>query len=93
MTINDIRDCLSDSFFSPLFCLFSHRLILILEVVNPVVEVVNLVVVIASFLFQGPFVHVASIVATLLSKFFTSFRGIYEVSTDFHFARFFLNKE
>ncbi|XP_076451979.1 chloride channel protein 2-like isoform X2 [Babylonia areolata] len=27
---------------------------------------------------EGPFVHVASIVATLLSKFFTSFRGIYE---------------
>lgn len=63
--------------FFHFFSLFSHRLMLILEVVNRVV-------VIASFLFQGPFVHVASIVATLLSKFFTSFRGIYEVSTNFH---------
>ena len=31
-------------------------------------------------LFQGPFVHVASITATLLSKFITSVTGIYEVS-------------
>ena len=28
---------------------------------------------------QGPFVHVASITATLLSKFITSVTGIYEV--------------
>ena len=28
--------------------------------------------------FQGPFVHIASIVATLLSKAVTSFKGIYE---------------
>ena len=28
---------------------------------------------------QGPFVHVASIVATQLGKVITSFRGIYEV--------------
>lgn len=27
---------------------------------------------------QGPFVHIASIVATLLSKLVTSFQGIYE---------------
>lgn len=27
---------------------------------------------------QGPFVHIASIVATLLSKAVTSFKGIYE---------------
>ncbi|CAG2117333.1 unnamed protein product, partial [Medioppia subpectinata] len=27
---------------------------------------------------EGPFVHVASIVATLLSKLITSFKGIYE---------------
>ena len=31
-----------------------------------------------SFLLQGPFVHIASIVATLLSKAVTSFKGIYE---------------
>lgn len=30
--------------------------------------------------FQGPFVHVASITATLLGKMITTFRGIYEVS-------------
>lgn len=30
------------------------------------------------YVFQGPFVHVASIVATLLSKLVTSFQGIYE---------------
>lgn len=29
-------------------------------------------------LFQGPFVHIASIVAQLLSKMVTSFQGIYE---------------
>lgn len=29
---------------------------------------------------EGPFVHIASIVATLLSKLVTSFKGIYEVS-------------
>lgn len=28
--------------------------------------------------FQGPFVHIASIVAQLLSKMVTSFQGIYE---------------
>ena len=28
--------------------------------------------------FQGPFVHIASIVATLLTKLITSFKGIYE---------------
>jgi len=27
---------------------------------------------------EGPFVHIASIVATLLSKLITSFKGIYE---------------
>jgi hypothetical protein len=32
----------------------------------------------ASLWFQGPFVHIASITATLLSKLVTSFQGIYE---------------
>jgi len=32
----------------------------------------------AAMFFQGPFVHIASIVATLLSKLVTSFQGIYE---------------
>ena len=31
-----------------------------------------------NFVLQGPFVHIASIVATLLSKWVSSFRGIYE---------------
>lgn len=30
------------------------------------------------FVFQGPFVHIASIVAQLLSKMVTSFQAIYE---------------
>jgi chloride channel 2 len=33
------------------------------------------------FLLQGPFVHVASIVAALLGKLMTAFRGIDEVCT------------
>lgn len=38
----------------------------------------NLQVSLSSFVPQGPFVHIASIVAQLLSKLVTSFQGIYE---------------
>lgn len=35
------------------------------------------------FILQGPFVHIASIVANLLGKL-SSFKGLYEVSRDFY---------
>ena len=38
-----------------------------------------------SFPCQGPFVHIASLCAALLSKFMSLFGGIYEVSPDLLF--------
>ena len=41
--------------------------------------------------FQGPFVHIASIVATLLGKL-SSFRGIYEVRVDCLYLSWYLTE-
>lgn len=41
-------------------------------------QIIKLMILIISPLNQGPFVHIASIVAQLLSKIVTSFQGIFE---------------